>query len=286
MHQSIFNRYQARHMTAGILAVASAIFASVLMQTAQAQNSPVGSWDLTLGNAKRGNAVIVFNSDFTMEGYEVTSAPRSRSGNSDLRDGRPQVPRNEDDGSDSGDASGVTVGSAEIAGVWTYDQNGRVIGFFDSFFASGGGEGEEVTLSTNAVSFRALVRPGRRINIMASTVDGRAVYRGNPSTPVDISGDYFSIERKVGGSELIQFVSLTPGILPNEFNVVGTGPGYSFFGSVIVSPRGQISYVRADLDGTFSAAATGRFNFRRMSARLRGTDAIDESIRIEFSSMP
>ena len=271
-----------------MLALTSAIFASAMVQTSSAQSSPEGTWEFSLSRARNGTAVINFNPDFTMDGMEITSKYRKKR-KSDVRDGRPGTGTREEDEPESGGATETSdlVGSAGISGVWTFDDRGKVVGHFGSIFALvGGGEEEEVMLTTNGVSFRAVVRPGRSIKLMAYTGEGRVFYRGRPSNPgTDISGDYISSTKTGSGSEVIEFLNFSSGTLPNEYDITGTGPGFAVGGSALLTSRGQMSLMTLSSENVLTAA-TGRFNSRRMRAFLKGTGAEDDYVRIYLNRRP
>jgi hypothetical protein len=281
MHQSIFNRYQTRLKTAGILAVALAIFASVLPQTALAQNSPVGIWELTMLKGRSGTAIVEFNSDFTLEGFEITSARQKKKSSSDERGRESRDGSSSDDGPSGTNTVTKSYGGAVVGGWWTYDQRGNIIGFYESISVFIGDENP----TTNAVSFRGIVRPGQRINLMASTEEGRVVFRGVPSDPNDLSGDYI-LSIRSGGSETIEFVNLTPGILPNEFDVTGCGPGYFLVGTALITGRGSMSLQTISLDGEHFVAASGRYRSSRNRGVLRGTDIDNNFITIRITPNP
>ena len=282
MHLSTFHRQNIGNKKTGISIVTLAVFASCLVQISSAQNSPVGMWDLSILNGRNGSAVVEFKSDFTLEGIEITSPPLNKKSDTQYRSGSET---RGDEGSDSGTSTNDTVkyyGGAAVAGWWSYDEKGRLIGFYESISTHIGDE----SATTNGLSFRGIVRPGQRITLMAnSDVGRRTLFRGSPSTPNDISGDHVLVI-KSGRSETIEFVNLEMSDLTNVYQVTGCGPGYFLNGYALLTGRGRISLQTLSFDNEHFIAATGRYRASRMRGTLSGGNIGNSSVKVTIFANP
>lgn len=147
---------------------------------------------------------------------------------------------------------------------------------------------------TNAISFTGKVVEGKRITLVASTPFGDTTYRGVPAESLDdISGDYYG-SMKRGQQTFQEFFSLgaVDFGFPNIYEVAGTGPGYSYHGSVILSSKKKMSFV-VGIDPpnpTNSVevirAVTGGFKPSKVSANLKGLEQPGGTItnRITFKA--
>jgi hypothetical protein len=98
--------------------------------------------------------------------------------------------------------------------------------------------------SSNAVSFVASVVPGKRLSLVASTVNGRIVYSGNPAKTnlTDISGNWYALKTE-NHQEFLETFDLMPSGVPNIYNVEnGLGAGYDFGGVAMLSARKKIGF--------------------------------------------
>jgi len=193
-----------------------------------AQPSPTTNpWDLVISGSQRGVAQLTFLNDFTVSGSQIITMPPTHRDTPDDLD--PRLP-----GGDPGRVPPTTTenpktiwyGLASLQGSWTWDSKGNIVGVLTEF----GGP------VTNGISFKGSVRPGVRITLNVNRDDGRKfTYKGIPLVPQpSIAGNYYA----TGGREKVPFneiMTLTPGTDPNTYDVVGTGPAYTFMGSAYLS---------------------------------------------------
>jgi hypothetical protein len=240
-----------------------------------AQPSPVGPWDLVLSGVQRGTAQITFSNNFTLGGFEIiTVPPRHRDSVEDLDPRNPTGDGERTPPISNGDTTIVHwYGAASLQGSWTWDAKGNVIGVLNEF-------GPAVT---NGINFKAVVRPGVRITINA-TREGRAfTYKGIPLVAqASLAGNYYA----TGGREKIPFTEIltfTPGTDLNSYDVVGTGPAYTFTGTALVSGTKHIAlYTLSDettnlvlrsVSGPFKfSATTGSGDLKGISEDPAGGD--------------
>jgi hypothetical protein len=228
-----------------------------LLSSAQAQNTPVDSWDVVLSGPQRGLMQITFVADFTLNGFEIiTQKPRTThvGDEEDLR-----TPGSDDNGS-----SLITTiyGGAALDGTWTYDNRGRVIGVINEVGETG----------TNAISFTATVRPGSRINMVGHRNGRRISYRGVPVAALaDFSGNYYSNGTRAG-KPFTELYTLTPGTDPNTYDIVGTGPNYGLAGTMLVSGQKRVALYTATTETTngLIRSVTGSFNLTTGSGNVLG----------------
>jgi hypothetical protein len=144
---------------------------------------------------------------------------------------------------------------------------------------------------TNAISFTGKVVEGRRITLVASTPFGDTTYRGVPAESLDdISGDYYG-SMKRGEQTFQEFFSLgaVDFGFPNIYEVAGTGPGYSYHGTVILSSKKKMSFVVGiDPPNPTNAvevvrAVTGPFNPNNVSANMKGLEQPGGTITNQIS---
>src|ERR1044071_242671 len=193
--------------------------------TAQAQNSPVGTWDCSYSHARRGTAYITFGDDFTINGILILTPVPSGTNNFTT--------------SERTNAFGAhTITN----GVWHFGTTANasrapVVGFYTANFYVGN------ELVVTPVSFSATVTPGKKI-IITSTVDGRIVFlKGVPATPLpDISGSYYGKGRNEGVlfNEFFTLKRSSQDYLnnnPNAYDLEVQGAGYSLSGFALLSKQ-------------------------------------------------
>jgi hypothetical protein len=241
---------------------ATALLAGFL-SSAQAQNTPVGPWDVVLSGPQRGLMQITFVADFTLNGFEIiTQKPRSAHASDDA-DVRTPDGSDSRGGADSGSSLITTIyGGASLDGTWTYDNRGRVIGVINEVGETG----------TNAISFTATVRPGSRINMVGHRDGRRISYRGVPVAALaDFSGNYYSNGTRAG-KPFTELYTLTPGTDPNTYDIVGTGPNYGLAGTLLVSGQKRVAIYTATTETTngLIRSVTGSFNLSTGSGNVLG----------------
>jgi hypothetical protein len=266
--------------------------------------SPVGpTWDCALGGNQLGLAIIRFDDDFQLlrpnpaaQTPKVDVDPRGGGGGAG-RDGTPPAalpptpPTN-------------FVGGTAMSGRWGYDIAGKTIGLLDQVSTSvklvdkmvtndvlvtniiGGivvvtstnlvytTNVYETVYETNAVSFRAVVVPGRRLTLTAFVPGGQNTYRGLPSVPLsDLSGELYAGGKRAG-LQFYEFLSAVPsGKFPNYYYLDGSGAGYMYHGFAIVSRHKRIA-VETETDTLPSVISTysGPYNLVTRRGRLYGRD--------------
>jgi len=244
--------------------------------TSQAQNSPVGTWDILMTGVRQGNMYLTFTDDGggTVTGGEiiVPQAPSAASFS-----GR-------NIGGDAGRGNTTTTpigggtnfyGFFPVNGQWGFDSRGRVVGYYDEVAAMS--ESPPV-LFTNGVGFIGTVSLNGHITLITHTSLGTFNLRGVPAVTLpDISGSWYGIKRQQGITD-VEFFDLSPSAdFPNTYNVTGGGgPGYSFSGRAMLSAQKKLGiafteFVSTNYDSTRSVI--GPFNPNTVSATMTGLDS-------------
>jgi hypothetical protein len=243
-------------------ALAATVLLAGYATSVQAQNSPVGSWDIVMSGRQRGLMRLTFANDFTLSGTEIMSErPVS---NNPPDDGDVRTPGG-DGRNPEGEGSSATTriyGGADIEGTWTYDIKGRVIGVYTELSRN----------VTNGVSFTATVRPTVRMNMVAHRDGRRLTFRAVPLTALaDFSGNYYTSGIR-DGKQFNELMTITPGTDPNSYDVAGVGPGYDLAGFLIVSKQNQIAVYTETSETTngLLRAVSGSFNLTRGTGSVLG----------------
>jgi hypothetical protein len=257
---------------------------------AQAQPSPVGTWDCALVSPWKGTAYLIFGSDFTINGVQIMTPPLTATNSYDI------------------DRHTNSYGGAIIAGGEWHFQDSKVVGFYAAvstevqctnylvvtvnYLTNILDDGSSTVITTvltntiqncvtngttNGVSFEATVKPGKNMRIKA-TVDGRpASLKGVPATALpDISGYYYG-DGRINKSPFNEFFTLTltdPSI--NGYDLNGQGPGYTFSGFALLSKKSVSFYATDSSSNTLLRAITGPINTAKGSAMLKGLQSKGE----------
>jgi hypothetical protein len=180
------------------------------------------------------------------------------------------------------------------SGNWTFDDQGRVFGFWAEFGAGPCTSNSVVTNGvtnivvtcvslTNSVSFTGTVVPGKHLTLKCSTPNGQLVYRGVPAVQLaDISGSWIGIKKgaKIPTfNEQFTLSADTNSVIPNVYDVNGFGPGYQYTsGLVMISSQHQMSFscvtaANPDNPGLDTVrAVNGSFNINKAKGTLTGWD--------------
>jgi hypothetical protein len=259
--------------------------------------SPVGTWDVQVSGVQgQGLAYITFNEDFTFSGYELLTVKKF----SDDPDGRGTISDERNSSLTVTNISGTNslvftntprpnaqqlMGFGPISGPWNYDADGKVFGYYTQEVEEQG-EGTNVTVYVNPVSFKAKVVPGQRITMQASTPDGKMTYRGLPAVMEmpDFTGDWYGEQKKNGTLEN-EFFQLSPYTEVWWYNLTGTGPGRTFDGVCLVSQRKYIGLYFRETGGN-NRAVYGTYNSKKMSIKTKGTDSSFTPINYNGAKVP
>lgn len=109
---------------------------------------------------------------------------------------------------------------------------------------------------TNGISFSAKVVPGKRLNLVSSTPNGKVTYKGVPQdskpVPSPILGKWAG-DKKQNGQDFLEFFTLLPtGIRSIYYTTNGEGPGFKFGGVSMVSVQNKMGFALS----TFPAIGT------------------------------
>jgi hypothetical protein len=243
-----------RRLSASLIASAAALLC--LPDFAEAQPSPVGDWDFTLHGQRRGTAQVTFFSDFTLAGYQISTIPPVKKPSVDSRTGTiGDVDVNPRTGQLDGDGSTISgilnntniVGESLIDGIWSFDVSGRVIGSFNETVSMS--EGGTNRIVTNPYSFHATVNPGRSLGLKAEGPAAKVSWQGRPTVLLrDLSGSYYANSVQ-NGLKYLEFFTLSPTASPNIYDVLGSGPDYTYTGTALYVRQGNFSMVTGT-DGT------------------------------------
>lgn len=218
----------------GKVALLALALGGTLALTARAQ-SPLGdtTWDcLISGGGQKGLAILTFSSQpngtstsFGLSGYElIASMPKNLNGGADGRNLGGNLGRYYDTNAPTAQTN--VFGFTDVQGSWSYDDSGHVIGYL-WFLVQDPSSPSSVT--TNAVSFKGKVVPGKRLTLSCSTSYGKVVYRGRPYVALtDLTGSTWYGVNKQNKQFYQEFFSLSPGPMANIYQVSGYGPGYTY----------------------------------------------------------
>lgn len=253
--------------------------------------SPVGAWDFVITGGRQGLAILNFKNDLTFEGYEII-VPKSQS---PTVNGRGSV-----DETRTAPTNAVTTVSTNIAGYvpisgpWGYDAQGHIIGFYSeevpgecttNFVITTITNGASVYYSTNTVltctgltngvSFSGTVTPGKRFSLKLKSMMGNSSFAGVPqvNTLSNLTGSWYGLNTGGGFPNFYEFfsVAVSANIVGsvNIYNVVGSGPGYNYFGKAILSAQKKIAFALA-ADNDYFRATSGSFTPKSMKGNTSG----------------
>lgn len=295
------------------LAVAGLLLGSSATR-AQSPPSPVGNdWDLVFSGSQLGLAVLTFNSDNTLAGYEIVRPAPRKGASTDVDPrhpgvedfGRTAVTTTSGGGSSSAKVITNFLGSAPLNGTWYNDAAGKIVGLMNQLSQtvtpmetySTNQLGEVVTnitfvvtTETNAVSFRAVVVPNTRITICTYGPNGNNVMRGKPVdlAQADQSGNFYAVGKR-DGVNFVEFLTLVPdGVVPNRYNFSGgMGPGYAFTGRALVSRSKQIALftLTSDVDDLLTVYS-GSYNLVSKKGKLGGLDSSSRKVNYNLAPRP
>jgi len=273
--------------------VALALTASLLVAgsgAAVAQYvSPVGTWDVVISGRAKGVAFLTFNSDYTISGIEMI-APAGKvddTSSSDLRYPGGEPGRHPDPNPDSPStvsSTNVLYGTYDIDGRWTYDANGKIVGFFPEIGSRGSGTNSAGV--TNSVNFTAKVTPGKRISLVGSSGIGKVNYRGIPFTSVpDFSGSWLG-QTKRGSQTFYELFDASAYDL-FSFDIFGTGPTYEFEGVALVSAQKRIGMHTAwTTSDPVVRVVVGSYNPAKSRGDMKGIEDPKLKVRLRISRAP
>lgn len=295
-------------MFCGIAVAATLLVCAGTASFCQAQTppqSPAGAWDcVTHGGGQSGLAYINFDTNgsppYSLSGYELLASTPVSGSNDGGRNPGGGAGRGDSLPSTSTSTNGATgatnvFGFGPVSGSWAYDEKGRVIGNITYQIESPLGSGNYVT---NAVSFVGKVVPGKRLTLVASTSLGRVAYRGVPtvavtdSTGSSFDGSFWQGLKKQSGVKYQEFFSLSSAGLPdpNIYNMVGSGPGYTYYSGIcMISSKRKIGFSLIESGGSTTngllRATVGSFvnNNRKSAANTKGV--IEPDTKIHFNAV-
>ena len=307
------NKFHLTSLKLAALAVAGLLLGSSATR-AQVPPTPVGDWDLVFSGSQKGLAVLTFNVNNTLTGFEIVR-PSPRKGSSTDVDprhpggepGRTVVTTTPGSGSTVPKVITNLLGSAPISGIWYHDAAGKTIGLLNEIVETvepvemymTNVVGSEVIISTNVVltvtsetngiSFRAVVVPGSRITVYTYSPNGNNVLRGTPASilPGLLTGDFYAFGKR-DALNFIEFLNFLPDpLLASRYDIGGNGPAYSFTGRALVSNRKQIAVATLSLDGTSVLSVyTGPFNLVSHKGKLSGVDSSDRKLTYNMGRLP
>ena len=161
-----------------------------------------------------------------------------------------------------------TFGAADIDGTWIYVSSNRIAGVLNEI------SGQSTNLSTNGLSFRAVVKPAR-MQLQAYGSQGRVTFRGVPLQPTnDFTGTFQGSGHKPRVTfPFIEVLDLA-GVSANNYAVTGRGAGYNTSGTFLLSSQKYAALFQSRGGVTNAAVSVyvGPVNFRTGRGSFRGTD--------------
>jgi hypothetical protein len=288
---------------AGLVLVASLEISSAQPSP---KRSPVGTtWDCVLsGRSQRGLALLEFDEDGSGLGgtfrvlkftaripktnivLSVVNTNLTEIGRDGTEIGRngTSTPGSSTNNNPVAQSSGQTnylfvFGASGGEGPWTYDDRGRVIGFFAEVIKGPNGS------FTNPISLIGTAVAGKRIVMTGYTSLGKISLVGIPqkTTLPNISGRWYGY-KKVSSLLSIDFFDLDPTAVPNMYTLTGEGPGVALAGEAFLSSWKRMAFVvntTPDGGGTNVLSATvGSF-----VANRRGTNVVTRGIEAPNSAL-
>jgi hypothetical protein len=272
--------------------------------------SPVGSWDISMSGGRSGLAVMQFNADNTFALYEIVvpNQVKSSSSSDESRGTGGDDSRSGTTGTNSGPVvlpiTNLFGGELVSSGLWGFDSQGRVIGFYGEFLGevcttntvtitnciNGSIPGEPCgfvtnvdTITcvspTNAVSFVGSVVPGKRLTLSVRIISEKIVYSGLPVIQLtNFTGSWFG-NRIEPGQNTAEFFTLSPDAgfvevpMLNFYDVAGGGGNYGYHtdGHALVSRWNKIAFsLPLDPDQLAIRATIGGANSRKPSFNTQG----------------
>src|SRR5262245_58034006 len=263
-----------RKMHAAIVAATLVVSGGATVSRGGAFDSPTGvTYDCVISGVRNGLAYLTFVSTTptggTFSGHEIV-VPRLKSAPSiNSRGGGDNDERTPPEGSGTVDTNQAPQihGDVPISGNWSFDTQGRVIGFFTED-------------GTNSVGFKATVTPAadplnNRINLIVSTGFGKANYHGRTASLLsgNYTGDWNGFKQQHNQTFIEIFnMTLSGGPGPNFYTVSGNGGGYSYSGVAIISNQKKIAFSLGITPGTSVRATFGSFNLLSATGNTKGWD--------------
>jgi len=107
--------------------------------------------------------------------------------------------------------------------------------------------------TTNGISFTAKVVPGKHLNMVSSTPNGKVSYNGMPQNqkpiPAPIGGSWYGA-KKENNQTFVEFFNLLPTVVQNIYVTTnGQGPGFKFGGVAMVSVQKKMGFALATFEG-------------------------------------
>jgi hypothetical protein len=249
---------------------------------AAAFDSPAGTWDVTLSGSRQGLALIQFsdkgtNGTGTFAIYEIIVPPRPSSPSADPRGGPPGGNDTRQGFVSNGNSNSSTNSHLfgdefSSTGVWGFDPNGRIVGFYGESLGqtcttntvtitnciNGSIPGEPCGFVTNVetvtcvsvtngVNFLGTVVTNKTLTLSAQTEGRKFILHGLPIIALtNIAGSYTGSRTSMGVTTF-EFLTLSPVSPPvqlpgmlNVYSVVGGSADYSYMAvpSVLSIPGG------------------------------------------------
>jgi len=270
--------------------------------------SPVGTWDCVVSGREKGVAYLTFADDYTIRGYEVLTPKNLGTSTNENARGADDIGRTID--STVSESKTNFSGFALISGYWSHESSGKkILGFYTEGNYSqtcttnqaitesttteilDNGDGTyttnlttyyitndvttcEITGLTNGLSFSAIVRPGSRLSLKATSINGNKTLKGVPATEIaDLSGFYYAQGKKSGVKYVEFFEAEASADYANGFDITGSGAGYELYGRALASRQKKLGlfYVRTSEDNP-SVSLFGPINYSTYKANLKGWD--------------
>jgi len=288
------------------LALSAGLLWGSLLPAAAQYASPVGTWDCVISGRENGVAYLTFNGDYTFTGYEVLARKSAGTQTNENVRGGDDIGRSVESSVSGGKTN--FSGFALISGYWSHDVTGKkILGFYtegnnsescttnqtvtesttvevvdngdgtyttnlSTFFVTNDVRTCEIVGLTNGLSFTAIVRPGVRISLKATSINGNKSLKCVPATEIaDLSGNYYG-EGKQAGLNFTEFLGLeASGEYPNAFDVVGLGAGYELEGIALASRQKKfgLMYQRSREDDPLFSVS-GSINYSTLKTSLKG----------------
>jgi len=306
---------------AGVLA-ASWLMAGAGSTLAQF-TSPVGTWDCVVSGRERGVAYLTFAADNTFSGYEVLTPKQVGVQTDDNLRGPDNIGRTFEASTGPTTTTNFS-GFLLLSGYWSHDITGKkILGFYtEGNFTLSCSTNQvitsvttsnqvtnpdgSITISnsvqwftndanivcvtnglTNNLSFTAIVNPGSRLSLKATSANGNKNLKGVPATPIaDLSGGYYA-EGKKSGLKFIEFLSFEASSeYPNAFDVYGGGGGYELEGIAVASRQKKMGFIyRGSGENDPLVSVFGSINYSTLKSNLKGVDSNEAKITYKITPL-
>lgn len=218
--------------------------------SAQSSHSPTGTWLVAMSGADCGLARLTFSNNFTWTGYGLSLE---------------------------------SFGPLAIAGTWTNDNKGEVVGGYNESFP----DGTVIGWSISAKPPRRAKFSGKSVSLFNGHLLHLSLRGASAQASPDVSGNWVGKLRTRGPDFFEQYSFAASANKSNWFDVAGQGANssgtFTISGALIVNTdRRANGYTIRDFGSsvTETSSFSGRFSFLLKQAKFVGKDDDNHTVII------